>query len=141
MAERRSGAANCRRRRESRKPSAPPGSAPARVRPVPRGLRTPAKLLCRHHAWLGLRLVLPEVCDVAKVFLDPLVGIDGVKVAFSAVVKNRHARRASGYPLFHLFDCHEHAPRRATSENGLALHQTATTNDTVQVGHPQTLVG
>src|SRR2546428_5711591 len=115
MARRRSEAANCRRRRESRKPSAPPGSTPARVRPAPCELRTPAKLLCCHLAWLGLRLVLPEVCDVAKVFLDPLAGIDGVKVAFSAVVKNRHARRASGYPLLHLFDCHEHGPRLGTS--------------------------
>src|SRR2546425_13336463 len=111
MARRPSGAANCRRRRESRKPSAPLGSAPARVWPELRGLRTPAELLCCHLARLGLRLVqlprkrhrgvssdsaLPEVCDVAKVFLDPLVGIDGVKVAFAAVVKNRHARRASG---------------------------------------------
>src|SRR5213592_1503372 len=141
MARRWSGAASCRRRRESRRLSAPLGSARAHVRPAPHGLRTLSKSLCRHHAWLLLRLALPEVYDVAKVLRDPLVGIDSVKVAFSAVVKNDHARRAPRYPLPHLFYCHEHSPRRAASENGLALHQPATTHDTVQVRHPQTLVG
>src|SRR5437667_3386205 len=140
MARRRSGAANCRRRRESRRLSAPPGSAPARVRPAPRGLRTPSKWLCRHHAWLELRLVLPEVCDVAEVLRHPLVAIDGVQVAFSAVMKNDYARRAPGYPLLHLFYCHEHSPRRAASENGFAAHQTPATDDTSQVRHPHTLV-
>src|SRR5262245_29232316 len=141
MAERRNGAANCRRRHESRKLSAPPGSAPVLARPTPHGLRTLLKPLCRHHAWLVLRLVLPEMCDVAKVFLDPLVGIDGIKVTFSAVVKNDYARRALGYPLLHLFDCHEHSSRRGTSENGLAVRQAPTAHDTVQVRHPHTLVG
>ncbi len=85
-------------------------------------------------------MVLPEVCDVAKVLRHPLVAIDGVKVAFSAVVKNDYARRAPGYPLLHLFYCHEHSPRRAASENGFAVSQTPATDDTVQVRHPQTLV-
>src|SRR5258707_4267217 len=90
---------------------------------------------------MELRLVLPEVCDVAKVVRDPLVAIDGVKVAFSAVVKNDYARRAPRYPLLHLFYCHEHSPRRTACENGLAVRQTPTTDDTVQVRHPHTLVG
>src|SRR5687768_18615315 len=84
--------------------------------------------------------VLPEVCDVAKVFRYPFVAIDGLKVAFSAVRKNRHARRALRYPLLHLFYCHEHCPRRAAGENAFALHQTATADHTIQVCHPQTLL-
>src|SRR2546429_5094639 len=96
---------------------------------------------CRHHAWLELRLSLPEMCDIAKVLRDPLVGIDGIEVAFSAVVKNSHARRAPGYAVLHLFYCPEHSSRRAASENGLGLHQAPTTNDTVQVRDPQTLIG
>src|SRR5438270_465586 len=89
---------------------------------------------CRQHAWLEFRLSLPEVCGVAKVLRDPLVGIDGIQVAFSAVVKNSHARRAPGYALLHLFYCHEHSSRGAASENGLGLHQPATTNDAVLDG-------
>src|SRR5215472_7313153 len=122
-------------------PCAPPRSPRARVRQAPHGHRTLSKSRCCHHPWLQLRLVLPEVRDVPKVLLDPLVGIDGVKVAFSAVVKNDHAGRAPGYPFLHLLYRHEYSPRRATSENGLVLHQAATTHDTVQVRHPHTLVG
>src|SRR5215831_6369385 len=133
MARRWSGAASCRPRRGSHRLSAPPGLSQARVRPAPRGLRIPAKLLCRHHAWLELRLGLPEVCHFAKVLRDPLVAIDTVKVAFSPVVKNEHTRRAPVYPRLHLFYCHEHSARRAASQDGFALHQTATTDDTVQV--------
>src|SRR5207237_9635761 len=58
-----------------------------------------------------------------------------------AVVKNSHARRAPGYAVLYLFYCPEHSSRRAASENGLGLHQAPTTNDTVQVRHPQTLIG
>src|SRR5262245_5646297 len=141
MARRWSAAASCRLHRESRRRPAPLGSAPARVRPTRHGFRTLSESLCRHRAWLELRLVLPEVCDVPKSFRPPLVGIDGVQVQFSAVVKNDHARRAPRYPLLHLVYCHKHSPRRATSENGFAAHQTATTDHTVQVRHPQTLVG
>src|SRR5207247_3461290 len=115
---------------------APLGLPRVRGRPARHGLRTPSKSLCRHHAWLELRLVLPEVCDVAKVLRDPLVAIDGVKVAFSAVMKNDYARRAARYPLLHLFYCHEHSPRRAPSKNGFAVRQTPATDDTVQVRHP-----
>src|SRR5256885_16799780 len=103
-------AASCRRRRESRRPSVPPGSPRARVRPATRGPQTLSRLRCCHHPWLHLRLVLPEVCNVPKVFLHPLVGIDGVKVAFSSVVKNERARGASLYPILHLFYCHQHCP-------------------------------
>src|SRR6266568_1623868 len=110
MARRWNVAASCRRRRESRRLSAPPRSPRARVRPAAHGLQLHAKSLCCHHAWLKLRLALPEVCDVAKVLRDPFVGIDGVKVAFSAVMKNGHARRAPGYPLLYLFHSHEHSP-------------------------------
>src|SRR6266513_3630657 len=111
-------------------------SCMARVPVVPAG-----DVRFRHHAWLEFRLSLPEVCDVAKVLRDPLVAIDGVEVEFSAVVKNSHARRAPGYAVLHLFYCHEHSSRRAASENGLGLHQAPTTNDTVKVRHPQTLIG
>src|SRR5262245_19342087 len=100
MAGRRSAAASCRRRHESRRLSARLESPQARVRPAPHGLQTLSELLCRHHAWLvvlRLSLVLPEMCDVAKVLRDPLIAIDGVKVAFSAVVKNEYARSALGY--------------------------------------------
>src|SRR5215469_10920450 len=100
--------------------------------------RAPAR--CCHHPWQHLRLLLPEVCDVTKVFLDPLVGIDGVEVAFSAVMKNERARCASGYPLLHLLYRHQYSTRRAPSENGLAAYQAATTHNTVQVRHPHTLV-
>src|SRR5205807_1959683 len=41
---------------------------------------------CRHHAWLAFRSSPPEMRDVAKVLRDPLVGIDGIEVAFSAAV-------------------------------------------------------
>src|SRR5438105_14715297 len=71
---------------------------------------------CRHHAWLAFRLSVPEVCDITKVLRDPLVGIGGIEVAFSAVVKNSHARRAPGYALLQLFYGHEHSSRRPASE-------------------------
>src|SRR5947208_10518101 len=96
---------------------------------------------CPLHAWLAFRLSGPEACDMAKVPRDPLVGIDCIEVAFSAVMKNGHAHRAPGYALLHLFYGHEHSSRRAASENGLGLHQAATTNDAVQVRHPHTLIG
>src|SRR5207253_9185511 len=86
---------------------------------------------CRHHAWLAFRLSVPEVCDIAKVLRDPLAGIAGIEVAFSAVVKNGHARLASGYPLLPLFYGHEHSSRRSAIEHGRALHQAAPTNDAV----------
>src|SRR5215472_15020632 len=121
-------------------PCAPPRSPRARVRQAPHGHRTLSKSRCCHQPWLHLRLVLPEVCDVPKVFLDPLVGIDGVEVAFSAVMKNERARCASGYPLLHLLYRHQYSTRRAPSENGLAANQAATTHNTVQVRHPHTLV-
>src|SRR5205807_8688388 len=63
---------------------------------------------CRHHAWLAFRLSVPEVCDIAKVLRDPFVGIDCIEVAFSAVVKNGHARFSPVYALLHLFYGHEH---------------------------------
>src|SRR5215467_11135978 len=94
-----------------------------------------------HHPRLQLRLVLPEVCDVPKMFLHPLVGIDGVQVAFASIVKNERRRCAASYPILYLFYSHENSPRRAASENGLAPHQAATTHDTFQVGHPHALIG
>src|SRR5207248_6146147 len=54
---------------------------------------------------IGFLFPLPEVCNVAKVLRHPLVAIDGVEVAFSAVMKNDYARRAPAYPLLHLFYC------------------------------------
>src|SRR5438105_12593401 len=66
MARRSSGAASCRHRRGFRRPCAPPGSARARVQPAPHGLRSPSRSRCRHHAWLELRLSLPEMCEDRK---------------------------------------------------------------------------
>src|SRR5256885_3908392 len=57
---------------------------------------------CRHHAWLEFRWSLPEVCDIAKVLRDPLVGIDGIEVAFSAVVKNSQDRKSTRLNSSHL---------------------------------------
>src|SRR5215472_15255271 len=100
----------------------------------------PEKSRYGHHPWLQLRFVLPEVCDVPKVPLNPFVGIDSVKITFSAVVKNECAGCAPRYPILHLFYRHHHCPGRAASENSLASHEAATTHDTVQVRHSHTLV-
>src|SRR5205814_2164100 len=119
-----------------------PLQTPAAASLLARAPIVPARdVRCRRHAWLELRLSPREMCDIAKVLGHPLVGIDGVEVAFSAVVKNSHARRAPGYAVLHPFYCAEHSSRGAAGENGLGLHQAATTNDAVQVRDPQTLIG